>query len=279
MATIRLPEYLETTEPNQWEWDCRIRVADRAADPAISTDSNEITLFRPNIQLLYPETNRRHVFSLGQELAVTWRINGTFPGAVRVKLLRYGSEVETLAVVRDDRVGMLWRIGGLLEETGSCERWSALAGSGYQIRIESTEEPDRLNSISAEFEITRPQMTISHPAGGEVLEIDTRYTIMWDPAGIDGTVRIAIQYGDMGRPGDTDTLAINQPNDGSFSWIVGQTGIGRTREPGDHGDMGPGVGTMGGVAPRVGPNARIWVISEQCERIFAISPGDFEVVR
>ncbi len=254
--------------------NCRVRVSGGGLS---DSSNNPFTIYRPSIELLYPETDVRHVFTLGQEVAVTWRIVGEFPGAVRVKLLKNGSEVETLATVRSDRIGSLWQVGGALDGADDCSRWSRLAGSGYQIRIESTEEPEQFNSTSDMFEIRRPQMSISAPSGGEVLRIDERYTIRWDPAGIGGTVRIAIQYGDMGRPSDTDTLAINQPNDGSFTWVVGQTGRGESR--GDHGDMGPGVGTMGSPPARIGSSARIWITSEQCERIYSISPGNFEVVR
>jgi hypothetical protein len=65
-----------------------------------------------------------------------------------------------------------------------------------------------------------PVVTVIQPNGGEVWDIDSFFDIMWDATDDVGVTSIDILLSSDGGATYPDTIAMGEPNDGVFSWLI-----------------------------------------------------------
>ncbi len=146
---------------------------------------------------------------LGQLQRITWSSAG-LSGNVRLELFRYGIKVGVIASVPIAPAAYSWpagRFGGGM----------AAAGSGYTVRVVTSDSLYGDNSDDPFTLAKSPSVRVVSPNGGESWLRNSQRTITWVCVGISGNVRLVLFKGGV----KLGTIATVSAFPGSYNWKVG----------------------------------------------------------
>ena len=119
--------------------------------------------------------------------------------------------------------GSSWTPVAMNTSDDGIESWTPQAsdasnGQGL-IKITSVSFPAVFDTSDAPFTIEQePSITVLEPNGGEVWAAISAHDILWDSTGTVGNVDIYYSKDDFGT--DINTIVMNTPNSGTYSWDV-----------------------------------------------------------
>ncbi|MCS7019503.1 MAG: Ser-Thr-rich GPI-anchored membrane family protein [Cytophagales bacterium] len=145
--------------------DYRIRITNLNDETVFTENFSFFTLTRPSITVISPNGGEAW-FSNNFRYNIVWQdnLNG---GAVRIDLLKGGIVLQNIATA----------------VTGGTFNWTLpdnlVTGTDYRIRISAAGAPAFFDDSNADFRITRPQITVTSPAAGDVWFRTLSYNIVW----------------------------------------------------------------------------------------------------
>ncbi|OGP61878.1 MAG: hypothetical protein A2V65_09230 [Deltaproteobacteria bacterium RBG_13_49_15] len=160
-----------------------------------------------------------------EPLTINWTSTADI-GNVRIKLMRDGSEFETLASNEPRTGSFLWRIGYSDSTLGSsaCSDAALIGALGggaarrFQIRIESRSHPEIFGE-GPEFNISMPTITVTQPSGNPRIGCGGTLGIVWESSGLWGDINL-----EAWRPGGGGPYHVIQENIdrflGHYDWRV-----------------------------------------------------------
>ncbi len=180
----------------------QIRVTDTTTQ---STDDSEGAFCVPPSTLTVTAPVGGDAWTEGTMQQITWTQEGLAGESVLIELLHEGAPCDTIATEAPNIGGYAWTVAAC--EADTC---------GYQIRV--TDAAAGTSGQSAgELCITRPQLFLTMPNGGEAWEEGTAYTILWQVVGTAGDA-VVIELLHDGAV--CDTIAADAPNIGAYAWVA-----------------------------------------------------------
>ncbi len=148
------------------------------------------------------------IWTSGTDEEILWSYENV-PGPVFIEYSKdnFGSDLNTIA---SDEIN-----------DGSYT-WSPIPfdpSDTVRVRVSSTNIPSVYDESDEDFSIVPPSewIHVNSPNGGEIWSAETDEEITWTSQDVTGTVYI--QYSKDGFAADFHTIAVNEPNDGSFMWM------------------------------------------------------------
>lgn len=202
----------------------------------------------PSINLISP--NGGESLPLGSSHAIIWSA-ANWDGGVNIYLDQNGSRVGTIAT------GIAGASGTYAWTVGNREGGTAEAGSGYRIRVETTDGA-AVDSSDAAFTMivqTAP-LALSAPVGGESWIFGSTQRISWTSNGVSGGLNIYLYKGTA----NLGLIASSVPvGNGAYNWRTGYL--------------------KNGTRVAVGSSYRVSAVSALDKRISAISRAYFSIIK
>jgi hypothetical protein len=145
--------------------DYRIRITNLTDETVFTENTFPFTLIRPSITVLTPNGGEAW-FSNNFRYNITWQdnLNGN---PVRIDLLKGGIILQNITT----------------SATGGIFNWTLpdnlVTGIDYRIRVSAAGATTFFDDSNADFRITRPQITVTSPAAGDVWFRTLGYNIVW----------------------------------------------------------------------------------------------------
>ena len=183
----------------------RVRVSSEGAVPASDTSDAGFNVLGPSLSVTTP--NGGETWERGRGYVINWTSDRA-DGEVAVELYRNGV-LHTILTQRTDDDGSF----------NAVIPGSQTPSSRYRVRVRLAGFPSVYDDSDANLTITDPGVvafTLDAPNGGEVWARGTQETVIWEPLGVTGNVKI-----ELCRDGTPCALVSDDTaNDGAFAWTV-----------------------------------------------------------
>jgi hypothetical protein len=191
------------TVPDAPSATCKIQIIGAIDDIPVDVSDNVFTISPPVIELSSP--NGGEAWYIGKSYNITWSTMG-FVGDVKIEYSRdNGTNWSDIITATANDGSHPWIIPD--ESSTTCKIRISEASDGNPI-----DESDGVFIIEIE-----PSVALSFPVGGEVLYIDTTYTVRWSTIGRVDDVKIEYSSDN----GATWSVITSQTeNDGLYDWQV-----------------------------------------------------------
>ncbi len=191
------------TIPNVPSTTCRIQILSTLDGTPVDMSDHNFTIAAPIIELASP--NGGEAWYIGEDYTITWSTKG-FVGDV------------SIAYSIDKGANWLDIVAGTPNDGAHPWTIPNNPSSLCMVRISETSDSDPVDESNGTFIIEiEPKLSLSYPVGGEVLYIDTTYTIRWSSIGRVGNVKLEYSP-DTGA--HWSVIAASTENDGLFDWKV-----------------------------------------------------------
>jgi PKD repeat protein len=201
--------------------DYRIRVTS-TTDPAITDTSNTYFTITGSSTSTITVTspNGGQIWQRGTSQTITWDYTGTPGSAVKIVLLKAGTEVGTIkdsvSVGSNGKGSYTWPMA-----------LGYTTGSDFKVSVQSISQPAIKDLSNNYFTITpgttttTPTITVTSPNGGQTWKRGTTQTITWDYTGTPGsTVKIVLLKAGTEVGTIKDSVSVGSSGKGSYSWTM-----------------------------------------------------------
>lgn len=157
-------------------------------------DQDQITILSPN---------GGDIWDKGKTYSITWN-TGSMNGYVAIAVYKNDAYAAAITTLTENDGSYGWTVP-----------ISLATGSDYKIKIRSLGDGS-CDFSDGNFTIQGTPIRIVSPNGGEIWQKGSTYTITWDPAGIDGSVALALYRNGI----YSITVHGSAPNTGSCLWTI-----------------------------------------------------------
>jgi 5-hydroxyisourate hydrolase-like protein (transthyretin family) len=177
----------------------------------------------PSASLKVTSPNGGEIWKRGTSQKITWDYSGSPGSAVKITLLKAGSEVGTIIASTSTGSGGKGSYTWPISATGG-------TGSDYKVKIQSINQPAISDTSNNNFNLTpattTPSITLTSPNGGEIWKRGTSHTVTWSYTGSPGsTVKIMLVKGSTEVGTIISSVSIGSGGTGTYTWPIYSSGL------------------------------------------------------
>ncbi|MFA5033140.1 MAG: Ser-Thr-rich GPI-anchored membrane family protein [bacterium] len=184
--------------------DYKVRVTSVSA-PTVYDESNaNFSITVPSVGITVTAPNGGESWAVSTTNSVTWVSSGV-TGNVNIDLYKGGVLNGAIASNISNSGTYSWAISG-----------SQATGTDYKVRVTSVSDTSVKDESNSNFSITKPNVVVTSPNGGESWLAGSSHNVTWTSSGVSGNVNI-----DLYKSGVfSSTLASGVSNSGTYSWAI-----------------------------------------------------------